>query len=373
MNGTLLVSYSLEQLREILQRKGFKASFPRGEARGVLDPQSAVDAYLVEYYTHNFDGRRVKASGLLLIPSPHPRAYPFLAYHHGTIIHKKGAPSYPENCPESQFMAVMFAAHGYVVGLPDYIGLGHSQLRHPYFHTPTEAGAALDMLKAAYDLCGQLGARLNSQLFLTGYSQGGQVTLALQQLLEKEYPREFPLTASAPGSGPYDLVSLWEAAVRRPYPLANSLLCYLAVDYHHIYRPEGDYEDLFLPPYHQTAPHLVGGEVNSLAEEFFPPTPQKLFQPVFLAQVKRRRHRLYRKLKENSLKPWAATTPTCFYYSLDDEVVTRNQAEWMYRQCLQAGGDVRLKHCGKLRHLNAYLPMMLTIRQWFDRMKKNSD
>ena len=47
---------------------------------------------------------------------------------------------------------MIFAAFGYVVCAPDFVGLGDSPGVHPYVHAKTEASAAIDMLRAAREL-----------------------------------------------------------------------------------------------------------------------------------------------------------------------------------------------------------------------------
>ena len=364
----LVKTYTLPQLDTLYQENEIKSAFTPELLKKIGKPQNAVNAYLIEYLTRNYNEKLVKVSGLLLVPQPLTVAYPFLAYQHGTIIQKKGAPSYIGNCPEAQVMAMVFAAHGYVVGMPDYIGLGRSTLMHPYFHTPTEAGTSLDMLVASQFLCKKLGVKLNSRLFLSGYSQGGQVTLALQQLLEKGYAWEFQLTASAPGAAPADLTAWWDHTVAHPYPLANPVMSYLTVAYHNIYGHPSSYKNAFLPPYDQKAPKLVSGNINAMVGNPFPATPQKLFTAQFLNDAAQ--GSFGKRMKENSLKPWAPISPTCFYYSRGDEVVPAFMVEKYYRQCLKMGGDARLKACPeKLHHVEAYIPIMVMVREWFDGLK----
>ena len=72
-------------------------------------------------------------------------------------------------------MAV-FAGHGYITSLPDYIGQGKSKVKHPYLHIESEATSGADMLKAVKELCGEFAVRNNSKLFIIGLSQGGQRT-----------------------------------------------------------------------------------------------------------------------------------------------------------------------------------------------------
>lgn len=369
VNWKLLKSYSIPQLQEMLENKQFKAEVSPQVSKMLGKPQNAVKIYLVEYLTRNYDGKLVKVSGALLVPQNAQSPYPLLSYQHGTIIEKIAAPSYPEKCLETQVIMALFAAHGYVVSMPDYIGLGRSGLMHPYFHTPTEVSTSLDMLIAANALCGKLGVKLNSRLFLSGYSQGGQVTAAFQQLLEKGYRWRFPITASAPGAAPCDLPALWAHLAKRPIALSNPVMSYLVVAYQQIYGPYSPYKAIFQEKYAEKIPHLMSGMVTQVKQNPFPQTPGQLFQAEFLASVQKG-HPFYRDLQKNSIKPWVAITPTCFYYSLGDEAVPARMVEQMYQKCLKTGGDFRIKNCGvKLTHIQAFIPLMVNIRNWFDQLK----
>ncbi|MBO0155283.1 hypothetical protein J0688_25075, partial [Vibrio parahaemolyticus] len=48
----------------------------------------------------------------------------------------------------------------------------------------------------------------SSHLFITGYSQGGHVAMATHKVIERDYAREFTVTASGPMSGPYNLAKM---------------------------------------------------------------------------------------------------------------------------------------------------------------------
>ena len=158
---------------------------------------------------------------LLSINTPHsPRAfswfrdddeltgslgYPLLSYSHYTEVDRAEVPSF-QNI-DSTYLAIYFGSQGYIVAAADYLGLGDSPGYHPYFNGETLRSAAFDMLRAS------VAARSSSaptrrgteHLFLTGYSEGGSTNMFLHRYLELEFADEFPITASAPMAGPYDL------------------------------------------------------------------------------------------------------------------------------------------------------------------------
>ena len=68
------------------------------------------------------------------------------------------------------------------------------------------ATTSLDALRATRELLAQhRSSPLHGRLFLSGYSQGGQVSMALARPIESDPRSRFRVTAAAPAAGPYDL------------------------------------------------------------------------------------------------------------------------------------------------------------------------
>ena len=71
--------------------------------------------------------------------------FPIAVYNHGTTLRKNDVPS---NDTQETFIGKIFAAGGYFVCMPDYLGMGDSPGLHPYVHG--ESGkASIDMIRAA--------------------------------------------------------------------------------------------------------------------------------------------------------------------------------------------------------------------------------
>ena len=152
-------------------------------AEGVV-PRYSVVAYRIEYLTSDADGKEVRASGLVSVPQkPAGARSPVLSYQHGTIFRDAEAPS--NNAVASE-VAVVLASLGYIVLAPDYVGFGASRgTPHPYLLARPAAAATVDFLTAARTWRGQAQVADNGQLFLTGYSEGGYVTMAAHRALQE--------------------------------------------------------------------------------------------------------------------------------------------------------------------------------------------
>ncbi|MBL0019705.1 MAG: hypothetical protein IPP17_25555 [Bacteroidetes bacterium] len=80
------------------------------------------------------DGSSVMASGLIFCRMP-LEAIPLVAYGHGTRLQKERL----WNMKGEESICAFFAADGYAVAMPDYLGLGRGERNHLYHHANTEA------------------------------------------------------------------------------------------------------------------------------------------------------------------------------------------------------------------------------------------
>lgn len=181
-------------------------------AEGVV-PRYAVTSYRLEYLTTDADGRQVRASGLVSVPQkPVGAKSPVLSYQHGTIFSDAKAPS--NNAVASE-VAVVLASQGYIVVAPDYVGFGASKgTGHPYLVSGPSAAATLDFLTAARVWRSQANVADNGQLFLTGYSEGGYVTMAAHRALQTSGAAPLQsLRMVVAGAGPYDVQATMDGLV----------------------------------------------------------------------------------------------------------------------------------------------------------------
>ncbi|MFN3440188.1 MAG: alpha/beta hydrolase family protein [Acidovorax sp.] len=195
-------------------------------AEGVV-PRYAVTSYRLEYLTTDADGKEVRASGLVSVPQkPAGSKSPVLSYQHGTIFRDAEAPS--NNAVASE-VAVVLASLGYIVLAPDYVGFGASKgTPHPYLLSTPSAAATADFLTAARTWRGQANVADNGQLFLTGYSEGGYVTMATHRALQTGgSPHLQQLRLVVAGAGPYNVQTTMDGlvdVVRDEQPVIGALI-----------------------------------------------------------------------------------------------------------------------------------------------------
>ncbi|MFE1402853.1 alpha/beta hydrolase [Streptomyces sp. NPDC058770] len=162
-----------------------------------------VRAYRLTYRTVTPQGAPTTATGLLALPEGGPHRLDLVSDTHGTMAHRDYAPSVGEDF--GRFAPYLHASAGRAVAAPDYLGLGKGPGRHPYMDTGSAVTASLDMLRASRTAVRSLGRSLTGDLYVSGFSQGGQVAMTLAKALDKGAERHFRLRALAPVSGPYDI------------------------------------------------------------------------------------------------------------------------------------------------------------------------
>ncbi|MHB8354702.1 MAG: hypothetical protein ACYDCF_09765, partial [Burkholderiales bacterium] len=145
---------------------------------------------------------------------------------------------------------------------PNYAGYDVSRLPYaPYLNEKQQAQDMLDGLTAGRQMLDLLknGTSDGGKLFVTGYSQGGYVSMATLKALDAQ---GHPATAGAPMSGPYALAAAGdEVFLGHPNFGATVYLSMIANSYAHQSQAPIDLSPLFNPMY-ADAPTLFPGAVD---------------------------------------------------------------------------------------------------------------
>jgi len=225
----------------------------------------------VVYETRDPAGEAATASEGVMIPTGSganctgPR--PTLLYAHGTTTLKSYNTADTANTPEALLVEKFFAAQGYIVVAPNYLGYDVSSLSyHPYLNADVQAQDMIDGLRAARaELATRRDVQASQQLFIAGYSQGGHVAMAAFRAIERDYADEFTVTAAAPMSGPYNLVTFGDS-VTSPDGQVNIggtlFMPYMLTSYQnsygHIYNVPSD---AYQSPFDQYGPTLFPTDI----------------------------------------------------------------------------------------------------------------
>ena len=120
---------------------------------------------------------------------------PVLLYSHGTSVEKSYNIASPSTS-EAGLVAAFYAAQGWIVVTSNYVGYDASRSTyHPYLVAEQQSNDMIDALRAARKAFTGIGANDSGKLFLSGYSQGGHVSMATHKAMQTNYASEFKVTA----------------------------------------------------------------------------------------------------------------------------------------------------------------------------------
>jgi hypothetical protein len=205
-----------------------------------------VDMYEITYYGKWIDSSYIKAKGVLYVPVKKEGMDEFV-YCHGTRISVDQSYGIRDR---EQFIPILMASDGYLSYFPFYFGLAGGEKEHIYQHTWTEASAVIHMIKACREIFSSLQVATTGKLFVSGYSQGGHATMAVQKHIEAQtFGTDITITASSALSGAYDMSGVQATTMFREFERPH-YLPYLLISFNYAYKMVGEEAYwVFKPPY----------------------------------------------------------------------------------------------------------------------------
>lgn len=331
-----------------------------------LQVKNGVDIYDIDYATEWHDRTVIKASGLVFVPvSESLEPAPLAAIHHGTNIYRRKEFKFSG----SETLAAIMAADGYAVILPDYIGLGRGDMFHLYHHVQTEAMGTLDMIRATRELFASLSVPLNGDIYLTGYSQGGHATLAVQKVAQEQYADEFKVVATAPLSGAYDLDGVQGKVMGKSYDYP-AYLPYLLIAMAEVKGLHPIPAQMFVHPFDTVVPWLYDGDhkMRDLSP-LLPAIPREMVREELLKAFDQDPQFPIREaIRENSLDAWKPEAPVLMCFCDADEQVNYQNAIVAQKQMRELGAEmVKKKRVARKFGHNDCAPFAyMYAKMWFD-------
>ncbi len=294
---------------------------------GIL-PLYDVNSYRLDYLTLDSTGQIVTASGLLSVPAKATAMpSPLLSFQHGTLFYNQETPS---NDLSAANPTRLIASLGYISLAPDYVGYGISQgLLHPYLQAAPSAAAVNDFIQAAQTWLNVQNIPTNGQLFLTGYSEGGYVTLAAQREWEANGKA---ITSSVAGSGPYHIKATLNHALASG-ALSDKVAQRLG------YRPTAQNAQLMAKQSSAKVNDLI---IDAIFNDWLPDDSDIRFSSQFLQDYFNNNDAA---LEANSVYNWAAKAPIRLTHGRDDEVVSFDNAILTLTAMQQYNVDIALTEC----------------------------
>ena len=329
-----LEQYTIEEVQQNLD-----------EELGNLAPEVLYDVsmYKIIYNTIDTYGNEVVASGVIGYPENKEQAFPMISWQHGTEVKRDNVSSV------RGFNALSFwlTGRGYIYIEPDYLGLGESEILHPYCLKDPSAWTTIDLIRAVQTFCNNFNdsfyypIKSNNDVILFGYSEGGYVTMATHMMIEQEQLEEFNFISSFPMAGPYDLsgtmvdLMLFYEPYGEPFYLPYVVVPYIS------YYQLGSLSDFFLDPYDSYFEYLFdgnysGGYINSI----MPDIPIEVMLPEVINQFSNNAdHPLRLHLKENDLHDWGPQTDMHIFHGMGDELIPYQNSQIAYDNFIDNGSE----------------------------------
>ncbi len=350
--------------------------YPRFAAQRILNSvdlpevialQRGITLYRVRYRTTNHDGSSVIASGLVALPNT-GAVDDIVVYLHGTNAERRTAPS-QSGWGEGLLIAVATAGKGHALVAPDYLGLGESRGLHPYMHARTTATTVIDLLLASNRLIEHLRGNCPTKLYLTGFSQGGHATFAVQRELEQMKEPQFQVMAAAPIAGPFHLREIsFPQALTGTSSSHAFYLAYLANSYAAIYKQPLD--TLLTMPYAEQVPGLFDGDQQTEdISAALPNNPRDLFNAEFLDSYDRgESHWFLDALAANNVSEWTPRAPVRIYFGEQDLDVLPEEARRAEAAMRERGAEIQAISVGPYGHDASVYHAIPRALRWFEEL-----
>ncbi|GAB0113561.1 alpha/beta hydrolase family protein [Acidisoma sp. C75] len=314
--------------------------------------------------------RPIAASGLLAVPDTAGARFPLVSYQHGTVYGKQQVPSDPDQSPETALMIAQFAGQGYIVIGADYFGMGLSAEPEGYLVKAAHQQACFDMLQASRPVLQALGLSAG-KLFLAGWSQGGFVTMAfLEKLQRSGVPVSGTVTASCPMDGLATLGGFLNFPRGNDASWVPVLFILTAFSFENYYGLPGLARAMFLENRYDIARAVYERQSYDMAQ--VPTRLHDLLRPAyfdpefFMASA-------YGRLVTETLQVyrWIIQTPVRNYYGESDEVITPGvgRMAMTYQQAIGSGNTaVTALSTGKTDHRGTFMTAVPEWKRWFDQL-----
>ena len=341
---------------------------------GMVPVQHDVEVYYVRYRTQD-RGEEVEATGIISFPVlSEPAEVPSLLWLHPTM-------GFSDSCAptalglEGAAFSIVFAAMGYAVAAPDYLGMAGwgapSEGGHPYIIAEPTAIASLDSLRAMVALQAQEGLSAQpdvDRVAMWGASQGGFAALWADRYAP-HYAPEFTTIATVAAVPPTDMLSLAALGVTTLGPTSLGLAA-SQITMNRWYGADRDLTEVLTEGVIDTLVTLIDEECEDFSALEGIEEIADVYNPDYVAGVSGGAADGYEPwscyLDENTLRnssvPLASDTPTLMFLAEEDDLAIAAPARADIEALCAQGYRIEHQECAGLAHADgavASLPAQL--------------
>tara|TARA_B000000557_G_scaffold32305_1_gene23629 strand:- start:692 stop:1888 length:1197 start_codon:yes stop_codon:yes gene_type:complete len=325
-----------------------------------------IKIYSVDYKTTDPNGNEAIASGAIYIPmNTGKESLSLVSGQHGLTIQKSDVASL---IPALGYLGVFGASIGYAVIQPDYLGLGNSDFPYYPVYQKSNGKVLLDMVDGVNGFACENDIKLNDNLFLIGYSNGGYNSIAMHEELSSR-PRDFDIDASVVIAGYYDL----EREKDFKYPEVIETPAWAI---YHSYVIDKTYnlniiDKIIQKPYVDKLDDLFSGEYSATyIDQKLTRYTEQLFTHEFLNEYETLEiFDDYKKaINSNSLMNANIIGDIFLIHSKEDEVVPYGQSQNLFESIKSKGGNAELVLLEKGKHSpQDYVMSVVDALKWLER------
>ncbi|GAA4673296.1 hypothetical protein GCM10023324_28160 [Streptomyces youssoufiensis] len=361
LSVTPLQQVSREEIARVVEANGTDASTVR----------HGVSTYRLTYATITPTGEPTTASALFALPDGGGKRLSTVAEHHGTMAYRGGAPSTGDDF--STLAAWLYSAGGRATVAPDYLGLGTGPGTHPYVDTASSVSASVDALRAARQAAARHGRTLTRDVHVTGFSQGGQVAMAVGRELSRGVDRHLRVRSLAPVAGPYDIAGQELPAIFDGRIDDSSAVYYLSYfltaqnRLHHLY---DDPREVYREPYASTVETLFDNDhTEQEIARGLAPNIKALLTDEWTERLKHPTGKLAEVIERNDgVCDWAPTAPVRLHTSTGDRDVPIGNTTSCVRSLAEHGVRAKVTNHGDRDHGDTYLRAIGQNANWYARL-----
>lgn len=368
----LIGRYDIARLNHILNVEIPTAT---GTKENYTPAKNAVKLYRITYPSviPEQNNRPTIASGLIAIPEVAEKHLPVISYQHGTAMEKDLVPSFPEKSFETRLMIAQFAAQGYVVFGADYFGLGLSKEKDGYMVIGSQQQACIDMYEVTKLILPKIGITPTS-FFLTGWSQGGVVTMTFLERLERSNTK---VTAAATVAAQCDGYVMLNGFMSFPRKIDGSwvsaMFMLTVFSFEEYYQIPGLAQGFFNPEMYETAKRVYEKDPTLKPEEF-PTDLKKLIRKEFFDPVYYRNSAYGKLMSEMHPYRWVIESPVRMYYGEIDESLTVGLAQLPsdYQKAMGNNKVEAFSLGADANHRISFARAVPQWKKWFDQLQTDT-
>lgn len=253
--------------------------------------------------------------------------------------------------------------------MPDYLGYGSSsQIFHPYYDKDYSAQTVIDMITSSKEFLRKEKIEYNDKLFMAGYSEGGYVTLAAAEAIEKNPSSGLKISGIAAGAGGYDMMRMLKDVSSNDYYSYPAYLAFVIMSYDRTYDWNKSAEYYFSARYADVVTRsLTGGRSGWSINSQLTNDLSKLFASDFYSRLKKAEGEpeLKAALKRNTISGWKTSTPIRLYHGTADEIIPYSNSEATLDSFRRAGSThVTLTPIERGTHSSSLMQMLQLFLPW---------